>query len=242
MRDPFGLAGRAARVQEVEEVLGVHLLGRALGRLVRDELVEPVVAPLGERVLVAAPPHGDHVFDARTLHDRGVRVVLQRDDGAAPPSAVGGDQHLRLRVVDAVAERLGAESAEDHGVRRADLRAREHRDRQLGNHPQVDVHAVALADAEAPQSVRQPADLVQEIAVGEHPGVAGLALPVERDLVATPRLHVAVEEFTDALSCPPANQVTHGAFQSITESQGRVQVSRPASAAQKASWSRFASS
>jgi hypothetical protein len=45
--DPLRLRGRAARVEEVEEVLGVHRLARAgLGGLVHavDELVPPDVA------------------------------------------------------------------------------------------------------------------------------------------------------------------------------------------------------
>ena len=42
-------------------------------------------------------------------------------------------------------------------------------------------------------SVRDAARLVEQVAVGDRTRVAGLALPVERDLVAVARLHVAVE-------------------------------------------------
>ena len=41
---------------------------------------------------------------------------------AAPPAAVGGDDELRLGVVDAAAQRLGREAAEDDRVR-APMRA-----------------------------------------------------------------------------------------------------------------------
>ena len=57
---------------------------------------------------------------------------FQRDDGSAAIAAVGGDQHLGLRVVDPVAQRLGREAAEHDGVNGADPRAAEHRDHQLG--------------------------------------------------------------------------------------------------------------
>ena len=82
VHDPLRLAGRPARVQQVEQVLGVHRLGRALGRLLRDQLVVPVVTTLVERVLSPGPTHRDHVLDRRTLRERLVGVGLERDDGA----------------------------------------------------------------------------------------------------------------------------------------------------------------
>ena len=62
------------------------------------------------------------------------------------PSAVISD--LGLRVVDPVAQRRGREAAEHDGVRGADARAREERDRELGHHPHVDGDAITLGDAQ----------------------------------------------------------------------------------------------
>ena len=202
VRDALGLAGRAARVQQVEEVLRVHRLRRAVRGLLRDQLVVPVVASLRERMLVAASTDGDHVLDARAFRDGGVGVVLERDDRASTPGTVGGDEHLGLGVVDAVAKRLGAEPTEDDGMRRADPRAGEHRDRQLGDHPQVDVHPVALGDPEAAERVRQAGDLVEQVAIRERAGVAGLALPVEGDLVPAAGLDVTVEAVHGGVQLP----------------------------------------
>ena len=70
VRDPLRLARRAAGVQEIQDVLRVHVLGRALGRLIRDQVVVPDVPALGERVVVAAAPQGDDVLDARALRRR----------------------------------------------------------------------------------------------------------------------------------------------------------------------------
>ena len=50
--------------------------------------------------------HHHHVLDGRCFLQGLVRVALERDDGAAPVSAIGGDEHLALRIVDAVAHRL----------------------------------------------------------------------------------------------------------------------------------------
>ena len=111
----------------------------------------------------------------------------------AAEGAVAGDQHLRLGVLDAVAERVGGEAPEDHGVGGADARAREERHRQLRHHAEVDVDPVALLDAEGLQRVGELGDVVQELGVGDGAGVAGLALPVVGDLVAPPGVDVPVE-------------------------------------------------
>ena len=85
----------------------------------------------------------DDVLDRRRVAQRLVGHLLERDDLAAPVAAVGGDEQHGLRVVDAIAQRLGAEAAEDDAVDGADARAREHRDRELGNQRQVERDAVA---------------------------------------------------------------------------------------------------
>ena len=108
-----------------------------------------------------------------------------------PPSAVMTS--LRLGVVDAAAERLGREAAEDDRVRRADPGAGQHRDRQLGDHRHVDGDPVAGRDAQLEQGVGGLADLALEVGVGDRPGVARLADPVVRDLVAEAALDVPVD-------------------------------------------------
>jgi hypothetical protein len=193
VHDPLGLAGRAARVQQVERVLGVHVLGLARRGLAPDEVVVPDIASLGVRMLRPGSPNRHHVLDRRASRQRGVRVRLQRHLDAATVPAVLRDQGLGAGVVDAVPQRLGREPAEHHGVRRADPGAREHRDRQLGDHAHVDRNTVALAHAERPQAVGQPADLAEQLPVRERSPLAGLALPVIRDLVAAARLDVAVQ-------------------------------------------------
>ncbi len=63
-----------------------------------------------------------------------------------------------------VAERVGAEAAEDDGVRRAKARAGEHRDRGLGDHAHVDADRVPFFHAERLQRVR---DLRRVALVGD---------------------------------------------------------------------------
>ena len=119
--------------------------------------------------------------------------LLERNDRSAPVTAVSGHQNRRLRVVDAVAKRLGAESAEHHGVDRADTGASEHRDGELGNQRQIQRHAIAFADAELLQHVGELADLAVQIPIRQRAPIAWLTFPDERRLVAPPRPKVSIE-------------------------------------------------
>ena len=132
VRDPFRLRRRAGRVHQEEQVLGVHRLRRAGGRVVGDvEVVQPVVAPFLHRHVVAGAADDEALPDPGRVRHRRVRGLLQRDRAAAPPGLVLSDQDLAAHVVRAVGERVGGEAAEDDGVRRAEARARQHRDREL---------------------------------------------------------------------------------------------------------------
>ena len=79
-------------------------------------------------------------------------------------------------------------------MRGAEPRAREHRDRQLGNHAHVDRDRRPLLDAEGFQRVREAHDLALQVGEGERaPLVLRLAFPVVGDPVAVAGLHMAVD-------------------------------------------------
>ena len=122
-----------------------------------------------------------------------VDLLLDRRGLALAPRAVDGDQRLGLGELHPLPDRLGREAAEHDVVRRADPRAREHRDDDLGDHRQVDPDDVALLDAEVLQRVGEPLDVAEQIGVGDVALLALLAAPVERDAVAAAGLDVAVQ-------------------------------------------------
>ncbi len=190
---PFGLPVVPLVYSRKSSCSRVHRLGRAhrVGR--SDQVVVPVVATLLHLDLVAAATHDDDVLDRRRRRDRLVGGGLQREHVAAAIATVGRDQHLGLGVVDAVRQRLCAEAAEDDTVCRADASTGQHGDGCLGHHRQVDVDAVAALYAEPLQRVGEPLHLVEQIGVGQDASIARLTLPIERHLVATPGLDVAVE-------------------------------------------------
>ena len=132
VRDPLRLARRAARIEEVQQVLRVHRLARARTRVVvdvGDQLVPPVVAaPLHRHFGVGAAKHDTRPDRRAGLH-RLVRGLLQRHLRAASPALVLRDQHLAFHVLDPTGERLGRETPEHDRVRRAESCAREHRRR-----------------------------------------------------------------------------------------------------------------
>ena len=152
-----------------------------------DLLVPPEVAAGLHRHLAAAALDHDHLLDRRALREGLVGVGLLRDRLAAAHRLVLGDDERGLAVLDAVAQRLRGEAAEDDAVDRADAGAGEHRDRQLGDHRQVDRDPVALLDAVLAQHVGEAADLRVQLLVGVGLVAAVVALPDDRGLVARAR-------------------------------------------------------
>ena len=166
-----------------KQVFAVHRLGRALGRLARrPRRATRCRGRPASRTSFSVRLKHEHVLDRRRLGERLIGDVLQVDDRAAPPRAVGSDEHLRLGVIDAILQRLRSETAENHGVRRTDARAREHRGNRLGHHAHVDRDAVTLFDTQLAQQIRDAAGFVEQLSVRDRAGVAGLAFPVVRDL------------------------------------------------------------
>src|SRR5439155_319984 len=105
--------------------------GRALRGLALDDVVPPDVPALRHhagRRTIAEAAHNQDVPHGRSLGEGRVHGRLELRGLALPPAAVGGDDELRLRVVDPAGESLRAEAAEDDGVRRPEPGAGKHRD------------------------------------------------------------------------------------------------------------------
>src|SRR5215208_6200379 len=77
VNDALGFAGRAGGVEDVEDVLGVGLLGRTLLVGVGHQVVPPVVSTLGKVNVVAATPDDDHALDAGRVLEGLVGVLLE---------------------------------------------------------------------------------------------------------------------------------------------------------------------
>src|SRR5271166_2983766 len=137
--------------------------------------------------------HDQALLYRGTILERAIDTALELDLLAAAPSAIGGDAKDRFGVVDAIAQGLGGESAEDDRMDRADARAGEHRDHCFGNQRHVDRNAVAGFNSETLEGVTTLTDLVGEHLIGQHPGVARLAFPDKRRLVAAGSAQMAIE-------------------------------------------------
>ena len=212
VHDPLRLSGGARRIEDEEQVLGVHRLGGADGRGLLEQPVPPVIAALlhGGEGLVAlaagAAAHHDDVPDGGAARDRLVGESLERHHAAAAVAAVGGDEHACLGVVDPVAQRLGGEAAEHHRVHRADAGAGEHRDRRLGNHRQVDRDPIAPLHAERLQRIGGAADLLGQLPVGETRRSPGSPSQMIAALLRRAPLRWRSRQLTETLSRPPTNQ------------------------------------
>ena len=140
-----------------------------------------------------APLHHHTVLNAGCLAHGRVGIALEWHHLTATEAAVSGDQHTTLRVVDAIAQRFGAESAEHHAVNGTDARAGQHRDRGFGNHRQIDRDAISLLHAEASQDVRELADFNEELPVRQCALIARFPFEDDGGFVAPCRAHMPVE-------------------------------------------------
>ena len=198
VQDALGLAGRSGGVQDEQRVLGGERLRLVLGGSGRDGVVPPDVAARGPAHFVLCAPHDEHMLDGclRACSAVGEGLIygrLQRRDATLAIAAVGGDHDLRAGVVDACAQAVCREAAEDHRVDGAQARDGEHRGDRLGDHRQVDRDPIARHDTEAREHVRDAFDLVGQLGVGHAALVARLTLPEECDAVAVACLDVPVE-------------------------------------------------
>ena len=147
---PFGLPVVPLVYRMNSGVLGRQLRRLADVRLSVDHVIPPEVAGLHPLDLVLAAPDHNHLLDrgAGVVLERGVHVGLERDHASATPAPIGGDHHARARVQDAVANGIAAESAENDAVDDPEAGAREHRDRQLRDHREIQEDTVARFEAQ----------------------------------------------------------------------------------------------
>ncbi len=142
---------------------------------------------------VAGAAHHHHLFhDGRARHGL-VGVLLELDNVAPPVATVGGNQHLRLAVVNSVAQRFGAETPKHHAVGRPNAGAGQHGDGQLWNHGQVNGYPVALFHPQALEGVGEAANLPIQVPVGVHLPIAGFPFPHQGRLVTPRRSQVPVD-------------------------------------------------
>jgi hypothetical protein len=87
---------------------------------------------------------------------------------------------------------FSGEAPEDDAVHRADPRARQHRDGQLGDHREIDRHTIPLLDPQFLQNIRELADLAMEILISEDALIPRLALKDDRGFIAPPGLQMAI--------------------------------------------------
>ena len=112
-----------------------------------------MVTPLHHFDLIATALDNNNVLDRWRLGDRFIGGWLQREDFTAPISTIGCDQHLRFSVIDAIDERLGGETSEDHRMWCTNASTSQHRNRRFGNHREINVDTITLDHPEVFQRI-----------------------------------------------------------------------------------------
>ncbi len=88
------------------------------------------------------------MLDRRACGHGFVHGALELNLAATAVARVLRQDSDTSRIVDAISDRVGRKSAEDHGVDRADPRAGQQSNRQFRRHAHVDGDPVTLLDAQ----------------------------------------------------------------------------------------------
>ena len=168
---PLGLARAARGVEDEEQVLGVHGLGRAISGHLGQRLVKPHITaavPLDVFAGVADNQVGGDrwAFGEGLVHDG-----FEGEPFGAALHAVAGDHAHGSGVLDAVGQAPRREAGKDHAVHRADAGAGEHSNGQFRHHRQVKRHAVALLYPARLEHIGKAADPVVQLCIGDGHGV-----------------------------------------------------------------------
>ncbi len=202
VEDALGLPGRSRGVENEKRVLGIKGLGLVFRGSGGDLVVPPGIA-LGIHVdRVAAAVEHDDALHLGVFHERLVDDRLERNDLAAPPTAVGGDDDRGSGIVQAINDCLRGKSAEDHIVHRADAGAGEHRHRRFRHHRHVNENPVLRLDPVFQKDIGETADILLELAEGDDAAVAGFSLPDDRGLVLARSGRVAVHAVLTDIEFP----------------------------------------
>ena len=174
--DRLRQAGRTGAVQHPQRVVERHLRERQLGIGRAEKPVLPAAAvQVAEADDLRQPAHlgGDPLDDLRAVE------VL-----AAVAVAIDRQQHLGLDLHEPVDHAARAELGRRRGPDRTDRRARQQARDRLGDVRHVGADAVALADAERPQTRGDPRRLLAQLAPGPAGELGtGLGGVQDRDLV-----------------------------------------------------------
>src|SRR5207248_7173357 len=144
----------------------------------------PHIARLLHVDLVTRAAKTNHAPNGRATKQRVIDIFLQWNNPAAPVSAVGSDKGDGATVGDSIANAVRAKPAEHHRMHRADAGTGQHRNGGFGNGREVNDDSIAFADLVTLQSIREMADFVMKLLVGERSLVAWLPLPENCCLVS----------------------------------------------------------
>ena len=126
----------------------------------------------------------NHAPNGRATKQRVIDIFLQWNNPAAPVSAVGSDKGDGATVGDSIANAVRAKPAEHHRMHRADAGTGQHRNGSFGNGREVNDDSIALVDLVPFQHIRETADFVMKLLVGERSLVTWFPLPDNRGFIS----------------------------------------------------------
>jgi hypothetical protein len=203
MERRFGLARRARGVNHHAGRFAVER-GRVVVAVVQQVAVAHFQRGVEAHIALGAI-HDEHALHLRQVAQGFEGSLAHGHDFAAAGEPVGDEEPARLGVLHARLDRLRAEAREQRQRNRADAPNRQQRNRRFGDKRQEQPDAVAGLHALLEQPACERVHLAQQLGVGVAAYCALLALPHERERVAAPCPHMALQRVVSPVQ-PPADE------------------------------------
>ena len=202
MDDPLRFACASGGIENVEQILCIHLLGITLIRLNRHDVVPPVIFSLLPIDFVFTATQDNNVFNRLLTHQRIVDILFEGHNATSAPGAVLCDDRFTRCIVDSFPEAFCTEAPEHYRMSSTDSRAGKHGDDDFRYHAHVDGDGVSLTHSQFLQGVGGSTNFPQQLCVGECLRITRLSLPVECNSIRA-RLDMAVETRFGDIEGPP---------------------------------------
>src|SRR4029077_6501140 len=154
-------------VEDEKWIFGIHWLRGAVGVDVLQFPVPPGIPVFFNVNLLVGPTKNDDRLNLFIVLQGIIDIFLQRDNGPASISAIGGNHHLGLTILDSIFDGFSAEPPENDRMNRPDSRTRQHRDCRFWTHRHVDNNAISLSNAIPLENVGELAYFAMKLLVGQ---------------------------------------------------------------------------
>src|SRR6185437_3036873 len=142
VNDALRLSGRARGIENIERMFRIERFGDTFRRCFLQLLMPPAIPARLHFDFRASPTKNDSRAHRWAFRQRFIDSRFQRNLLTATPRGILGDYRYRLRIVDAIDQRIGRESSKDDGMDRTNTRTGEQSNSKLWDHAHINSDAI----------------------------------------------------------------------------------------------------